>query len=208
MNDREAATVLAEALRLLAPDHVRVGALALDERYVGDLGPRERAATASAGAVRRREFATGRALLRELIGAPLDVGVLATRAPDLPAGTCASLAHDADVAVAAVATTGPVAALGVDVERQVQFDTDEAAVVRRADEGDLDPCLAFVLKEAAYKAWSSTGGELLEFHEVRLDVTRTRFTARVRDGAASFEGRYVAAAGRWLALVVAERPGT
>ncbi len=196
------ATVLAEALRGLAPPTVRAGALALDDRWVADLGPRERAAMTTAGAVRRREFATGRALLRQLIGGPVDVGVLASRAPDLPPGTRASLAHDAAVAVAVVAADDEVAALGVDVEHRVGFDADEAAVVRRPDEGELDPCLAFVLKEAAYKAWASTGGELLEFHEVHLTVADGRFTAEVRDGTARFEGRYVAAADRWLALVV------
>lgn len=195
---------LTEALRSLCPDDVRVGALLVDDRHVAALRPAERDAVATAGPGRRREFATGRALLHRLLPDAGDLAVLPSRAPRLPAGVAASLAHDHDVAVAVAVETGPGrATLGVDLEAQVAFSPEEAAVVRRTDEGDLDPCLAFVLKEAAYKAWAGAGGELLEFHEVRLDVGDDAFTAAVRGGVQTFHGRHVLVAGRWLAVVVA-----
>lgn len=194
---------LTDALRELCPPTIHVGARLLDDASVADLFPDERAAIARAGPARRREFAAGRALLRELVPGLGAVGVLATRAPDLPSDLRASLAHDDEVALAVVASAADgIAALGVDVERHPTFSPAEASVVCRPDEAHLDPGSAFVLKEAAYKAWANGGGELLEFHEVRLDVGDDAFVADVRDGTARLAGRYASVAGRWVAVVV------
>jgi 4'-phosphopantetheinyl transferase EntD len=146
-------------------------------------------------------------LLRELLGDPgVDIGVRPDRAPALPAGWVGSLAHDLEVAVAAVApASAGVAAVGVDVEAAGPMETAEAAIVLRDDEDGLDPRLAFTLKEAAYKAWSGLGGRLLDHHDVRLGLEGTAFVATVVGEGRVLAGRYAAAGGRWLALTVVSR---
>lgn len=194
---------LADALRALCPPAVHVGARLLDDARLADLLPVERKAIKGAGPARRREFATGRALLRDLMPGIGAVGVLPSRAPDLPHGVRASLAHDAEVAVAVVALAADgIGALGVDVERYPILSAAEVDVVRRSDEAHLDAGLVFVLKEAVYKAWASGGGDLLEFTEVRLNVGDTTFCADVRDGTRRLAGRHTSVNGRWVAVVV------
>ena len=111
-------------------------------------------------AKRRHEFATGRALLRQLIGSDVAIPVGPDRAPVLPAGVRASLAHDHGLAVAAVTTDPRVRALGIDIEPVDPLPPDIATVVLRPDEVGLDAHHAFTMKEAAYKAWSRLGGAL------------------------------------------------
>ena len=116
-----------------------------------------------------------------------------------------SLAHDADLAVAAVSSDRRIAALGIDVEPPAPLSDEVAAVILRPDEAGLDAHLAFTLKEAVYKAWSAVGGELIDFDAVRLTLDGDRFRGEVVAVGRRFEGRYAAAGGRWLALVVGRR---
>lgn len=161
-------TELAAALGSLAPRGVRVGARAIDPADEATLHPMEAAIVASAVAKRRREFATGRALLRSLLATDSPVTVLTSRAPSLPAGVVASLAHDDVVAVAAVSDDPSVGALGVDVERVGAVDPSLTDTICRPEEFGLDPTWVFVAKEALYKAWSTLGGPILRHHDVLL----------------------------------------
>lgn len=192
---------LDDALAALAPPGVRVGSRSIDARDVDSLRAEEVAAVAGAVDVRRREFATGRALLRELIPTDVAIPVGATRAPMLPAGVVASLAHDRSVAVAAVTRHAAIAALGIDVEGDEPLPPEMARIILRPDEADLDAHLAFCLKEAAYKAWSTLGGRLLDHHDVRLRVLDGEFTAEL-DERLTVRGRFARLGGRSLALVV------
>lgn len=192
---------LGEALRLIAPCGVRTGWRRIDPSDLAHLHPAERAAVAHAAPRRRAEFATGRVLLRELSGTTGPILVGPDRAPLLPPGVCASLAHDDELAIAAVAGAGHMT-LGLDVEPAVPLDPPIAQLILRPDEQGLDAHLAFTLKEAAYKAWSRLGGGLLEHHDVRLDVAEASFRAEVLSTGARLEGRYARASGRWVALVV------
>jgi enterobactin synthetase component D / holo-[acyl-carrier protein] synthase len=153
-------------------------------------------------AKRRREFATGRVLLRELLGRPDAIAVDARRAPVWPAGFCGSLAHDDRYAVGAVTDDPAIRALGIDIEPTVPLALDLAALILRPDEDGLDAHLAFSLKEAAYKAWSAMGGRILDHLEVRVSVDGGRFEALVVDDGARFEGRFTTVHDRTLALVV------
>jgi 4'-phosphopantetheinyl transferase EntD len=194
---------LAAALAALVPHGVRTGARAVAGDEDAPLHPAEASAVAAARAARRREFATGRALLRELLGSSEALPPTDRRAPAWPAGWCGSLAHDGDVAVAAVAPSPPWRALGVDLEAHGGLDADEAAIVLRPDEAieAVDPVLAFVLKETAYKAWSALGGGLLDHHDVRVTMCDgDRFEATVVAAGVSMAGRYASVAGRWLAF--------
>jgi 4'-phosphopantetheinyl transferase EntD len=184
------------------PPGVRTGARAVAGDDVA-LHPLEVGAVSAARPARRREFATGRALLRELLGTSDAILPTGTRAPAWPAGWCGSLAHDDGVAVAAVAPSPPWQALGVDLEVHGGLDAGETAIVLRPDEAldALDPVLAFVLKEAAYKAWSALGGGLLDHHDVRVTIhDGDRFEATVVAAGVSMAGRYASVAGRWLAF--------
>jgi 4'-phosphopantetheinyl transferase EntD len=199
---------VAAALAALAPPGVRTGVRRITDADLEGLRGVERQAVAAARPRRRREFASGRALLRSLLGVDAAIGVRADRSPALPAGWCGTLAHDDDLVVAAVADERTVRALGVDVEARRPLDDTEAGFILRDDEAGLDPILAFVLKEAAYKAWSALGGGLLGHHDVALRCAGDRFEAAVvADGAeaAVLGGRFRACGDRWLALAAAAR---
>jgi 4'-phosphopantetheinyl transferase EntD len=200
---------IGEALRSLAPSWVHTGARTIDASDLAGLWSGERAAVAGAVSRRQAEFATGRALLRELIGDDVEIPVGADRRPQFPDGVIGTLAHDQAVAVAATSTWPSCRALGVDVEPAVALPPSEAQLILRPEERHLDAHLGFVLKEAVYKAWSSLGGELLDHHDVTVDVDGSagEFTAVVHRDPATFTGRFVAVEGRSVALVVVEAPG-
>ena len=103
-------------LAALAPAGVRTGSRLITPDDAATLHAVEAAAVERAVDVRRREFATGRALLRSLLGTDVAIPVGPSRAPVLPAGVVGSLAHDRVLAVAAVTTEPAIAALGIDVE--------------------------------------------------------------------------------------------
>lgn len=153
-----------------------------------------------------REFATGRALLRQLLGRDIAIPASGDRRPAVPEEWVASLAHDAHVAVAALAPAWRVQALGIDIERKGTLDRDVVDVVVRPDDVVSDPLLAFVLKEASYKAWSAIGGRMLEHHDVHIsaespDATCSAFVATILPDRVELHGRYASSGDAWLALV-------
>lgn len=201
----EPAATIAVALRSVAPLGVRVGARSISSDDVRSLLPAELAAVESAVAKRRREFASGRVLLREVIGREVTIPVGSDRRPVLPPDVVGSLAHDNDVAVAAVASAAEFAALGIDIERTEELEPEIVRTILRPDDEVGDPMLAFVLKEAAYKAWSGLGGRMLDHHEVRLDVAGAAFTATVKPDGVTLRGRLARSGKSWIALVVVPR---
>jgi 4'-phosphopantetheinyl transferase EntD len=182
---------------------VSVGAAAIDPADEARLLPQEAAIVASAVAKRRREFASGRALLRRLLDTDDAVTVLVSRAPQLPSGVVASLAHDDEIVVAAVSRAPAVRALGIDIEPVGAADGEVADAVRRPEERHLDPTWVFVAKEAMYKAWSSQGGRFLRHEDVSVtDTGGGSFVATVLADARSFIGSSTVVGGRVVALVV------
>lgn len=179
----------------------------IDERDVAGLWPVERRTVAGAADTRVVEFASGRALLRSLLDGAIAIPVGQRREPVFPAGVTGTLAHDGQLAVAAVSVEPRCAALGVDVEPAAALDTDIASIIRTEHERHIDPALVFVTKEAVYKAWSSLGGGFLEPRDVVVDVdpTRARFLATIVPTAASVAGRHACAEGRYIALVALDR---
>jgi 4'-phosphopantetheinyl transferase EntD len=196
-----------DALRELVPSSVRTGVRSIDEADEATLWPIERAAVASAVRSRRIEFATGRALLRELLDLDAAIPVRPDRRPEFPDGTVGTLAHDQDIAVAATAHDASCRALGIDIEPTTELEADLVALICRPEERHLDAHLVFVLKEATYKAWSSLGGRMLEHREVsvRIDHHTGEFAATTLPDAVDFTGRYVTVEHRHLALVTVER---
>ncbi|MEO5899478.1 MAG: 4-phosphopantetheinyl transferase [Ilumatobacteraceae bacterium] len=198
--DAEAGALHA-ALRRIAPPAVIVGVRRIHARDLDGMLPDEAAAVAAAVPKRRREFASGRALLRELIGDDGAIRALASRAPSLPAGVRGSLAHDDTWAVAVITREPLIAALGVDVEPVGLLAEDVAALILRPEESGLDAHLAFTLKEAAYKAWSGLGGRMLDHHDVVVTLDGHRFEARIVTDDVLVGGTWTTACGRWLAIV-------
>jgi 4'-phosphopantetheinyl transferase EntD len=127
------------------------------------------------------------------------------RRPRFPPGVVGTLAHDRDIAVAATTTVPEYRALGIDIEPDTVLDDEMASVIRRSEERHLDAHLVFALKEAAYKAWSSTGGRILEHHDVRVDIDSPGvFRAEVIPDGAWMTGRFTAVADRYVALVTVD----
>jgi 4'-phosphopantetheinyl transferase EntD len=194
---------LAHALWSIAPDGVRVGVRRIDPDDVTALFAEDQLAVARAVTGRRNEYATGRALLRSLIGRQVPIATAPNRAPVFPCDVRGSLAHDREFAVAAISTDPQIRAIGIDIEPTAALAPEMCSLIVRSDEEDLDAHLAFTLKEATYKAWSGLGGRMLDFHEVRLHIDGSRFDADVVTESGRFHGRFATAGDRWVALVVA-----
>ena len=193
---------IARALKAMAPHGVVTGARAIRPADLDALLDVELAAVSNAVSRRQHEFAGGRVLLRELLGIADAILVGPTRAPVLPPGVVGSLAHDRDVVIAAVSHDPDVTALGIDVEPAEPLSSGVTRLILRDDEVGLDAHLAFTLKEAAYKAWSTSGGRMLDHQDVRIEVGSSHFTATVLPDQRRFDGRFATVAGRHAALVV------
>ena len=198
---------IGEALHDIAPSGVRTGVRTIDGADQATLWPSEQAAVAAAVRSRRIEFATGRALLRELLGTDTEIPVRPDRRPEFPSGIVGTLAHDQDIAVAATAGATSYRALGIDIEPTTELEADLVSLICRPEERHVDAHLVFVLKEAVYKAWSALGGRMLEHREVsvRVDHRSGDFTATILPNAVEFTGRYVTVENRHLALVTVAR---
>lgn len=105
-------------------------------------------------------------------------------APIWPAGVTGSLAHDDDVAVAAVGRQADVGAVGIDVEPAMPLPPDMQALVatsreRQDTSGDpLGGRLLFTAKEAVYKAVHPLDGVFLEFHDIEVDLAARKAMTR------------------------------
>lgn len=185
----------------VVPSFVRVGWRPIDLADEELLWPAEAALVSNAVPKRRAEFATGRALLRSLLGIGDEILRAANGSPLVPESHVVSLAHDDAVVVAAVAEATQCAAIGIDVEPERTLDAGVEQLVVRPDDDVPDVLTAFVAKESTYKAWSMMGGRMLEHHDVRLQVATGRFEALIgRDQTLS--GRVASGAGRVVGAVV------
>jgi hypothetical protein len=203
--------LLADRARPPGPGAVSIGARPIDAGDIDHLHPAEREAIARAVPKRQQEFATGRALLRRLLDRDVAIPVAPDRSPHWPPGVVGSLAHDSEIAVAAVSSDPRIRAIGIDVEPTTALTPEIARIVLRDDEAGLDAHLTFALKEAAYKAWSALGGHILDHHDVRIrrsgsDVGPPAgirpFGAEVIGTATNFAGASIGFDGWHLALVI------
>lgn len=105
-------------------------------------------------------------------------------APVWPAGVIGSLAHDRRVAVAAVAASREIDALGIDIEPAEPLPFDLLDIIATPDErpeiGGDPICgrLLFAAKEAVYKAVYPLDGIFLEHHDVQIDFSERRGAVR------------------------------
>ena len=156
-----------------------VAALVADHRH--ELFPTERPAVARAVEKRVREFATGRHLARLALGS-LGLPRVAipsgqAREPLWPTGCIGSITHSEDLAIAAVAASGTLRSLGIDLEVAERVTPElhaklitpwECGLLQDAD--PRMPGLVFSAKEAAYKAVYPLVGKFIGFQEAEVDV--------------------------------------
>jgi 4'-phosphopantetheinyl transferase EntD len=182
--------LLETALRVLAPAGVLIGCRRITAGDEHALHPEERSAFAgSVTSVRRASGAArivARRLLAQLGHADWPLTKTASGAPTWPAGIVGSLSHDAQLAVAAVATRSAFYALGIDVEPAEALASDLLELVATPRERaaiEHDPFggrLLFAAKEAVYKAVFPLDGTFLDHHDVEVDLLHQQ--AKVRNG--------------------------
>lgn len=103
-------------------------------------------------------------------------------APIWPAGIVGSMAHDDQIAVAAVGLRRDLDAVGIDIEPVNPLPPDMFEMIatpreRRAIAGNpLAAKLFFVIKEAVYKAVYPLDHEFLDFHDIDVDLASQRAT--------------------------------
>ena len=138
--------------------------------------PEEGPASLSSVVKVRRQSGTGRILARSLLArlgksaAALPRGV--SGAPVWPEGFVGSLAHDDEVAVAAVARSETMRSIGIDVEPRMPLPPELVDVVStrrermRYTHPILESRVLFCVKEAVFKALHPILGAFLDFHDI------------------------------------------
>jgi 4'-phosphopantetheinyl transferase EntD len=177
---------LAAALaRLVSRPDIAVAAVRAGEHT---LYPEEQTFVARAVPARRADFAAGRTAARRALGAlgiePRAIPSGERRAPVWPEGTVGSISHSGGWAVAAVARSSDVFALGLDIEVAAPLPEDVEALVvgprDRLGSSNYRATIAFSAKESVYKALQPARGWLLEFADVELELEGESFTAIAR----------------------------
>ena len=153
---------------------------ALRDAEVSSLPSRVPAARRASGAVR----IVARALLAQLGHPDAQVPKGATGQPIWPAGVVGSLAHDDEVAVAAVGLRRDFASIGIDVEPSSALPSGMLALIatpreHRVVDGDLVRArLLFAAKEAVYKAVYPVDALFLEFSDIEVDLAAGKADTR------------------------------
>lgn len=148
----------------------------------------EAASIASPVVAVRRASGAARIVARQLLtqlGYPrVPLPRKASGSPIWPAGIIGSLAHDDEVAVAAVGMQRDFDAVGIDVEPAVALPPDMLMLIATPQElqrisGDpLRGKLLFAAKEAVYKALYPLDRVFLEFHDIEVDLTGRKAVTR------------------------------
>ena len=208
-------------LRPLLPDTVLLADMAPSLADPDQLLPPERAQIAQAVDKRKREYAAGRQLFRQLLAghavAPAPLLNDRDRVPVWPDGVVGAITHCDSLCAVALASSADTAGLGIDLEPARPLPHDVHALVLRDAEHAalrglptawraLGPTLAFCAKEALYKALYPSTREFLDFQQVELYWEQDRFSARIYSaihpaynaqplvGRVRSDGRHVAAA--------------
>jgi 4'-phosphopantetheinyl transferase EntD len=181
---------LSTALRPIAPPGILIGHRVIrggDERA---LLAAERDSFRPSALKIYRQSGAARIVARRLLSALGLTAVALPRsisgAPVWPPGVVGSLAHDEEVAVAAVAKSGQFSALGIDVEPATALPPELVRLVatpterRRYPPAVTESRLLFVIKEAIYKTLNPHDGVFLDFQDIEVDLSPNR--GRTRTG--------------------------
>jgi 4'-phosphopantetheinyl transferase EntD len=164
----------------LAPPGILIGHRLISDGDETALMPEELVAFAGSVTKVRRASGAARIVARELLPrlgqAPQALPRSASGSPAWPEGIVGSLAHDAEVAVAAMAKRNDYAGIGIDIEPAQPLDRDLVDIVattseRRSIEDDLLRArVLFTVKEAVYKAVHPLDGIFLDHHDVEVSL--------------------------------------
>ena len=179
---------LRTAIQRLAVPGIAIGHRVILPEDECALLPEEAAASGSAKS--RRASGAARIVARELL-AQAGYGIFAisklrSGAPIWPAEMVGSMAHDSDLAVAAVAPRCVFANIGIDIEpaealpfellRIIATPSEKSALTTYAYGGRL----LFAAKEAVYKAVAALDRVFLDHQDVEVDFLKRK--ASVRNG--------------------------
>lgn len=179
---------MAEAMAAIAPVGVRIGCRMIRDGDAAHLLPNEAHSIPARRPAMRRASGAARWIAHGLLAelGVKDVAILRTPsgAPVWPDGIIGSLAHDDDMAMAAVAPVGHIASLGIDVEPALPLPDEILALVAtpadRTDAADrhLAGRLLFAAKEAVYKAVYPLDREVLGYEDITVDLNAGRATTK------------------------------
>jgi len=176
---REPQDYILELAKAIAEPSILIG-----HRYIacGDecaLRPEEAEFFKSAVPKVRRQAGAARIAARQLLRilSYEDVSITKTclGVPVWPPGIAGSLAHEEQVAVAAVARTADFLALGVDIEPAAELPDNLVDIIATPGERSLyEPEFLrgrqlFAAKEAVYKALYPLDRHFLDFHDIEVD---------------------------------------
>ena len=188
--DREWQRILQRSIDALTVPGVLIGHRLISPGDELALLPEELNAFATSIDKVRRASGAARIVARRLmaqLGQPQQaVPKAASGAPIWPLGIVGSLAHNSQVAVAAIAKRDDFPSLGIDVESAEPLDADllnlvaTATELKRIADDPLRGRLLFAVKEAVYKSVYPLDGVFLEHHDVEVNLNGG--TAAVRTG--------------------------
>ncbi|QKC86238.1 4'-phosphopantetheinyl transferase superfamily protein [Mesorhizobium sp. NZP2077] len=172
----------------IAPPGVRTGCRLIGDADEAHLLPEEARSISARQPAMRRASGAARWIAHRLL-ADIGIGNVAiprapSGAPTWPDGIIGSLAHDDDMAVAAVARVGRIVSLGIDVEPAQALPDDISAIVATGADrtGAADRLLAgrilFCAKEAVYKAAYPLDREILGYEDIAVDLDAGRATTK------------------------------
>jgi 4'-phosphopantetheinyl transferase EntD len=183
-----AQTSLLQAMIAIAPKNARIGCRVIRDGDEAHLLPEEAHSIPARQPAMRRASGAARwiahGLLAELGVSDAAILRAPTGAPVWPDGITGSLAHDDDMAVAAVAPIGHISALGIDVEPAQPLPDDIFALVAtpadRIDVADLHLAgrILFAAKEAVYKASYPLDREVLGYEDITVDLNAGQATTK------------------------------
>ena len=172
----------------IAPRNVRTGCRLIGDADEAHLLPEEARSIPARQPAMRRASGAARWVAHRLLANIGISDVAIPRAPSgapvWPEGTIGSLAHDDDMAVAAVAPVGDIVSLGIDVEPAQPLPDDIFAIVATGADriGAADRRLAgrllFAAKEAVYKAAYPLDREVLGYEDIAVDLDSGRATTK------------------------------
>ncbi|MBN9236617.1 MULTISPECIES: 4'-phosphopantetheinyl transferase family protein [Phyllobacteriaceae] len=170
----------------IAPPGVGVGCRSIRDGDEAHLLPEEAGSIPARRPAMRRASGAARWIAHSLLS---NIGIndfpvlrSPSGAPVWPDGISGSLAHDDEMAVAAVASITDVGSLGIDVEPAIALPDEIAALVATSIDvvGAVDRQLAgrilFAAKEAVYKAVYPLDHEILDYGDIAIDLSASRAT--------------------------------
>ena len=205
---------LQRAIEALAVPGIAVAHRLISEGDESALWPDERPAFAGSVTKVQRASGAARIVARQLLsqfGHPPQPIPKADRGmPVWPDGIVGSIAHDARVAVTAMAARQDFLSVGIDIEPAGPITADALEIiVTRAERGQVhaDPTggrLFFCIKEAVYKAAYPLDRRFLDHHDVEVNLDAR--TAQIQGGRQIPFRYHVAAHILALAYVPADGP--